>query len=105
MTKRRTKMADEVEPKKIMTKPLPQILDELEDSLKLADEAARNARKAADEARKAGEKAASEATKAAAQAIANIERTANNAMQLAELLNLAIRDAVVAIEKRLSEKP
>ena len=98
-------MVNETETKKIMTKPLPQILDELEDSLKLAGEAAKDARKAADEARKAGEKAASEATKAASQAIANIERTANNAMQLAELLNLAIKEAVVAIEKRLSEKP
>jgi len=98
-------MAGEIETKKIMTKPLPQILDEIEDSIKSADEAARNARKSAEEARKAGEKAATEAAKAASQAIANIERTANNAMQLAELLNLAIKEAVVAIEKRLSEKP
>ena len=42
-------MADEIETKKIMTKPLPQILDEIEDSIKLADEAAKNAREAAEE--------------------------------------------------------
>ena len=41
---------------KIMTKPLPQILDELE-------EATADARKAADEARSAGEKAAEEVMK------------------------------------------
>jgi len=98
-------MTGEIETKKIMTKPLPQILDELEDNIKLADAAAKDARKSADEARRAGEKAASDATKAAAQAIADIKQTADNAMQLAELLNLAIKEAVVAIEKRLSEKP
>jgi hypothetical protein len=98
-------MAGEIEPKKIMTKPLPQILDEIEDSIKLADTAAKDARRAADDARKAGDKAASEATKAATQAIADIKQTADNAMRLAELLNLAIKEAVVAIEKRLSEKP
>jgi len=97
-------MADEIETRKIMTKPLPQILDEIEDSIKLADEAARNAREAAEEARKAGEKAANEAARVAAEAIARVERVAKNAMQLAELLNLAITDAVTAVEKRLSGK-
>lgn len=47
---------------KIMMQPLPKILDELEKSLSLANEAAKDARKAAEEARKAGEKAAEEAT-------------------------------------------
>ena len=89
----------------ILTKPLPQILDEIEASIKLADEAAKSAKKSAQDARQAGEKAASDATKAANQAIINVQQTAKNAMELAELLNLAIRDAVAAIEKRLSEKP
>jgi len=97
-------MANEIEIRKIMTKPLPQILDEIEDSIKLADEAARNAREAAEQARKAGEKAASEAARVAAEAIAKVEQIAKNAMQLAELLNLALRDGVVAVEKRLSGK-
>ena len=98
-------MVKEVEARKIMTKPLPQILDEIEDSIGLADEAAKSARLAAEEARKAGEKAASEAVRVAGEAIARVEEVARNAMQLAELLNLAVRDAVTAIEKRLSEKP
>ena len=97
-------MVNEIGTKKIMTKPLPQILDEIEDSIKLADEAARNARQAAEEARKAGEKAASEATRVATEAIAKVEQIAKNAMQLAELLNLAVTDAVVAVDKRLSGK-
>ena len=90
---------------KILTKPLPQILDEIEDGIKLADEAVKNAREAAEEARKAGEKAANEAARVAAEAIARIEQIANNALQLAELLNLAIKDGIAAVEKRLSEKP
>ena len=102
-------MVDEkVEPEgtpEILTKPLPQILDEIASSIRLADEAARDARKSAEEARQAGEKAASDATKAATQAIADVHQTAQNAMKLAELLNLAIKDAVAAIEKRLSGKP
>ena len=98
-------MANEIETKKIMTKPLPQILDEIEDSIKLADEAAKNAREAAEEARKAGEKAAREAAKVAAEAIAKVEQIAKSAMQLAELVNLAVMEAAVAVDKRLSEKP
>ena len=97
-------MANEIETRKIMTKPLPEILDEIEDSIKLADEAAKNAREAAEQARKAGEKAASEAARVAAEAIAKVEQVARNALQLAELLNLAVMDGVVAIEKRLSGK-
>jgi len=97
-------MVNEIGTKKIMTKPLPQILDEIEESIKLADEAAKNAREAAEKARNAGEKAASEAARVAAEAIAKVEQTAKNAMQLAELLNLALMDAVVAVEKRLSGK-
>jgi len=87
-----------------MTKPLPQILDEIEESIKTADLAAKNATQAAEEARKAGEKAASEAARVAAQAIARVEQVAKDALELAELLNLAITDAVSAIQKRLSEK-
>ena len=98
-------MVSEIESKKIMTKPLPQILDEIEDSIKLADEAARNAREAAEEARKAGEKAAREAARVTAEKIAKVEQIAKNAMQLAELLNSVVMEAVVAVEKRLSGKP
>ena len=95
---------EEEQPKKIMTQPLPQILDEIENSIQSADEAAKNAREAAEEARKAGEKAANEASRVAAEAIAKVEETAKKAMQLAELLNLAIMDGVTAVDKRLSGK-
>jgi len=92
-------------PKKIMVKPLPAILDEIEDSIKAADAAARDARAAAEEARKAGEKAAGEAARVAAEAIAKVEQIAKNALQLAELLNLALTEAVATVEKRLTGKP
>ena len=97
-------MVNNRETRKIMTKPLPQILDEIEDSIRLADEAARNAREAAAEARKAGEKAVNEATRVTNERIAQAEQIAKNAMQLAELLKLAVMDGVVAVDKRLSEK-
>jgi hypothetical protein len=41
----------------------------------------------------------------AAEAIAGVEQIAKNAMQLAELLNSAVKDAIDAMEKRLLEKP
>lgn len=96
-------MVNEMETKKIMTQPLPQILDEIEDSIKLANEAAKNAREAAEEARKAGEKAANEAARVVAEQIAKVEQTAKSAMQLAELVNSAIMEAVAVLEKRLQE--
>jgi rRNA-processing protein FCF1 len=98
------RMADKGETRKIMTKPLPQILDEIEDSIRLADEAAKNAREAAVEARKAGDKAFSEATKIANERIDRVEQIAKNALQLAELLRLAVMDGVATVDKRLSEK-
>jgi hypothetical protein len=97
-------MVDKGETRKIMTKPLPQILDEIEDSIRLADEAAKNAREAAVEARKAGDKAFGEATKVANERIDKVERIAKNALQLAELLKLAVMDGVATVDKRLSEK-
>ena len=89
---------------KILTKPLPQILDEIEDSIKLADEAVKNAREAAEEARNAGEKAAKEAARVATDAIAKVEQTSKNAMQLAELIKSAVMEAAGVLEKRLSGK-
>ena len=97
-------MVDKGETRKIMTKPLPQILDEIEDSISLADEAAKNAREAAVEARKAGDRAFSEATKIANERIDRVEQIAKNALQLAKLLKLAVMDGVATVDKRLSEK-
>jgi hypothetical protein len=97
-------MADEIETKKIMTQPLPQILDEIEDSIKLANEAAKDARQAAEEARKAGEKAANEAASVASEKISKVEQAAKSALQQIELLKSALLDATAAIEKKLSGK-
>ena len=99
-------MADDIKSWKIMTKPLPQILDEIEDSIHLADEAAKSAREAAEAARKAGEKAASEAARVAADKIARVEQKADEAMRLAELLKQALMEASDAAKTRISgEKP
>ena len=94
----------EEKPKAIMVKPLPQILDEIEESIRLANEAAMDARKAAEEARRAGEKAAGEAARVAAEAIGKVEQVAKNAMQLAELLKSTIMEATALIDSRLSGK-
>lgn len=97
-------MAENGKGRKIMTKPLPQILDEIEDSIRLADEAAKNARDAAVEARKAGDRAFTEATKIANKRIDEVEQIAKNALKLAELLKLAVMDGVTTVDKRLSAK-
>lgn len=97
------KVSKEEKPK-IMTQPLPQILDEIEASIRLANEAAKDARQAAEEARKAGEKAAGEAARVAAEAIGRVEQIAKDAKQLAELLNSALIEAATGLEKRLSGK-
>jgi DNA-directed RNA polymerase alpha subunit len=67
-------MATPSETRKIMTKPLPEILDEIEGSIGLADEAAKNAREAAAEARRAGDKAVEEATRNVSKRIVEIEK-------------------------------
>jgi hypothetical protein len=71
----------EIRQPKIMTKPLPEILDELEnyvrrveDAVKLAQDAARDSREAANQAKLAGEKAAETAKKAAEAAIAKLKQ-------------------------------
>jgi uncharacterized protein (UPF0147 family) len=89
---------------KIHTEPLTQILDEIDDSIRLANEAAKNARDAAEEARRAGEKAANEAARVAAEAVARVDEIAEKALQLAELVKAAGTDAANAYQKRLSGK-
>jgi len=94
----------EMKPKKIMTQPLPQILDEIEDSIRLSNEAAADARKAAEEARRAGEKAASEAARVAADAISKVQKTAEDALALARLLNATLLEMAAGVDKKLSKK-
>jgi hypothetical protein len=97
-------MVTEMKPKKIMTQPLPQILDEIEDSIRLSNEAAADARKAAEEARRAGEKAASEAARVAADAIFKVQKTAEEALALARLLNATLLEVAAGVDKKLSKK-
>lgn len=98
------KMPEGEKPRAIMVKPLPQILDEIEDSIVAADEAAKNARQAAEEARRAGEKAATEAARVAAEAIGRVEQVAKNALKLAELINSALIEAATGLDKKLKTK-
>jgi proline dehydrogenase len=97
-------MVTQEKPKKIMVQPLPQILDEIEDSIQTANEAAADARKAAEEARRAGEKAASEAARVAAEAISKVQKTAEDALALAKLLNATLMEMAAGVEKKLSKK-
>ena len=98
------KTVGEAKPKRIMTEPLPKILDEIEESIGLANEAARDARKAAEEARQAGEKAANEAARVAAEAIFRVEKTAKEALELARLLKSTITEAAAGVEGKLTGK-
>ena len=89
---------------KIQTMPLTDIIDEIEISIRRANEAASDARRAAEEARMAGEKAANEAARVAAQTTAKVEELAKRALALAELVKLAGMDASMSYQKRFSEK-
>ena len=75
--------AEEIQPK-IMTKPLPVILDELEHyiqrveaAVKAARSAAKDSRAHADKAKESGEKAAQAARKAAEAAVAKVKKEAD----------------------------
>ncbi len=81
-----TERVEEKQPK-IMTKPLPEILDELEnyikrveEAVKLAQAAAKESREAAAQARISGEKAAEAAKKAAEAAVAKVREEAVKAI-------------------------
>jgi uncharacterized phage infection (PIP) family protein YhgE len=86
---------------KIMTKPLPEILDDLENYIKkveeavrLAQGAAKEAREAADMAKQAGEDAAGAARKAAESAVAKVR---DEAAKAANTLN----DKICEVSDRL----
>lgn len=104
-TKAESTEGEELTPRhKIHTKPLTQILDEIDGSIRLANEAAKDAREAAEEARQAGEKAAGEAARVAAEAIAKVNEAVQAALELAELVKQAGIDAANAYQKKISEK-
>ena len=91
-----------IEQPKIMTRPLPEILDELENYIKRVEEAVRQARAAAKDARDAaaeaklsGEKAADAAKKAAEAAVSKVREEAVRA-------NEAVNNRVTDLEAALS---
>jgi flagellar biosynthesis/type III secretory pathway protein FliH len=116
---------------KIMTKPLPEILDELEnyiqrveEAVKLAQAAAKDSREAADMAKESGEKAAEAARKAAEAAVAKVREEAARAAdalgdritEVSENLNsledkvkqevIALDDAFLALkDKHIEQSP
>jgi flagellar biosynthesis/type III secretory pathway protein FliH len=86
----------------IMTKPLPMILDDLEnyikrveDAVKLAQAAARDSREAADQARESGERAAEAAKKAADAAVAKVRE---EAARRADALNARISEVAEKLD-------
>jgi uncharacterized coiled-coil DUF342 family protein len=86
---------------KIMTKPLPEILDELENYIKrveeavrLAQAAAKDSRAAADMAKEAGEKAAEAAKKAADAAVTKVREEAARAAD-------ALRDRIEEVHEHV----
>ncbi len=91
---------------KIMTMPLPQILEELEDYIRRVEEATKKAEqatieahKAAEEAKLAGEKAAGEAAKVAKEKIGETEdRLRLEVVSVRELAEEALTTAKSAVE-------
>ena len=105
------------EPPKIVTEPLPQILDELEANIRVSIEAAKKAEKAAEianlaagaatrsseEARKVGEDAAARATQAANEAIKQAEESSLAAREAAARAEAAAKKAETMAEEALSK--
>jgi uncharacterized phage infection (PIP) family protein YhgE len=97
-----TASVDERQPK-IMTKPLPEILDELEDyirrveeAVKQAQAAAKESRQAAAQAKESGEKAADAAKKAADATVAKVREEATRGID-------AANDRIAVIESDLQK--
>ncbi|MGI2335060.1 MAG: hypothetical protein ACRKGH_00190 [Dehalogenimonas sp.] len=95
-------MADQPITSRIMSKPLPQILDEIDDSIRLADAAAKTAREAALAAQQAGEKAAGEAARVAAEHISKVSAVADEALALAKQIRAALIDSSGVLQDRLA---
>ena len=91
----------------ILTKPLPQVLDDMDGNIRAAAEAARKAQEAAnraEEARKAGEKAAESAMRAAAEAVSKTEDIAKAATAAAkEAAEIAAEQATRKAEEAFAK--
>ena len=84
---------EKIKAPKIMTKPLPEILDEVE-------AAAADARKAADEARQAGLDAAEDVRRAVGEELCRIEAIADEVKALALVIATALDDASTDIHAK-----
>jgi hypothetical protein len=96
---------------KIMTKPLPEILDELEDYIKRVETAVKQAQAAAKESREAaaqakisGEKAAEAAKKAAEAAVARVKEEAAKAVDTLGLRVLATESEINTLKEKVSQE-
>ena len=91
-------------PQKTLGKPLPQILDEIDDSIRFANEATKDARQAAEEARRTGEKAANEARKAAEVAVAKVREEAIKTINALGVRVSTLETEVAAQAKLVGER-
>ena len=96
---------------KIMTLPLPQILDELESYIKRVEEAVKQAQTAAKESREAatqakvsGEKAAEAARKAAEAAVAKVKEEAAKAVDTLGVRVSGIESELNALKEKVSQE-
>ena len=96
---------------KIMTKPLPEILDELEsyirrveDAVKQAQAAAKESREAAAQARVSGEKAAEAAKKAAEAAVAKVKEEAAKAVDTLGIRVSEIESELNNLKEKVSQE-
>ncbi len=108
--RKETKVPEDKQPK-IMTKPLPEILDELEDYIKRVEEAAkvaqaaaRDSREAAAQAKLSGEKAAEAAKKAAEAAVAKVREDAARAAEKLGLKISAVEAQLNTLEKNARQE-
>ena len=96
---------------KIMTQPLPQILDELEDYIKRVEAAAVLARLAADESREAaaqakrsGEEAAEAAKKAADEAVAKVKEELDMKLKWLQERTSSLEEGFALLRKRVADE-
>jgi hypothetical protein len=96
---------------KIMTEPLPMILDELEsyirrveEAVKQAQTAAKDSRAAADQAKVSGEKAAEAARKAAEAAVAKVKEEAAKAVDTLGVRVSGIESELNTLKDKVSQE-
>jgi uncharacterized phage infection (PIP) family protein YhgE len=96
---------------KIMTKPLPEILDELENYIRKVEEAvyqaqaaAKDSREAAAQAKESGEKAADAAKKAADAAVAKVREEAHKAIDALGMKVSDLENELNMLKEKMSQE-